>query len=118
MTRTIIYRYMGTNGIIESPVHLEDIYYTRFVRLVADDKKVLTDGVVRRQTVQVPEEEEKNWKEVEAWEIRPKPYLWFNLFFKNFRKKILLGKILVKIFPFYKIYRKDDRIEWLLLRVI
>lgn len=48
MTRTIIYRYMGTNGIIESPVHLEDIYYTRFVRLVADDKKVLTDGVVRR----------------------------------------------------------------------
>ena len=51
MTRTIIYRY---------------IYYTRFVRLVADDKKVLTDGVVRRQTVQVPEEEEKNWKEVEA----------------------------------------------------
>lgn len=66
MTRTIIYRYMGTNGIIESPVHLENIYFTKFVKLVADDKKTLTNGSVKRPVVQVSEDEENLWKEVEA----------------------------------------------------
>ena len=66
MTRTLMYRYIGTNGIIESPVHLEDIYYVNFVRLVADEKKTLTDGKVFRQAVNVPLDEESKWKEVKA----------------------------------------------------
>lgn len=66
MTRTLMYRYMGTNGIIESHVHLEDVYYVRLVKLSADDKKVMTNGVRRAPVVVVPEEEESLWKEVKA----------------------------------------------------
>lgn len=58
MTRTVMYRYLGTNGIIESPVHLEDIYYTTFIRLRADDKKVLTNGKSKLKLVQTTFEEE------------------------------------------------------------
>ena len=66
MTRTVMYRYMGTNGIIESPVHLEDIYYIRFIRLVADADKVLTNGKDRLKALNTTEEEEKTWREVKA----------------------------------------------------
>lgn len=66
MTRTVMYRYMGTNGIIESPVHLEDIYYIRFIRLVADADKILTNGKDRLKAVNTTEEEEKTWREVKA----------------------------------------------------
>ena len=66
MTRTVMYRYMGTNGIIESPVHLEDIYYIRFIRLIADADKVLTNGKDRLKAVNTTEEEEKTWREVKA----------------------------------------------------
>lgn len=41
MTKTVLYTYLGTNGTITSTVHLEDIYYIRKYRLVADSRKVL-----------------------------------------------------------------------------
>lgn len=66
MTRIVMYRYMGTNGIIESPVHLEDIYYVRFLRLIADNGKVLTDGKIKVNSIQISEEEESKWKEIPA----------------------------------------------------
>lgn len=66
MTRTVIYRYMGTNGIIESPVHLEDIYYVKLISLIADETMTLTNGKVNRNSVLIPEDEEKEWKEVKA----------------------------------------------------
>ena len=40
MTKEIFYKYLGTNGVIESPVHLEDIYYVRIIALYADPGKV------------------------------------------------------------------------------
>ena len=66
MTRTVIYRYMGTNGIIESPVHLEDVYYVRLLRLTAGEGRVLTNGTKKVTSVLIPEEEENQWKEVKA----------------------------------------------------
>lgn len=66
MKRQVFYRYLGTNGVIESPVHLEDIYYVRIVLLTAGKDKVLTDGIERKQSVRVPEEEIGNWWEVPA----------------------------------------------------
>ena len=33
MLKNVYYRYLGTNGVIESPVHLEDIYYVRLIEL-------------------------------------------------------------------------------------
>lgn len=64
MKKVIIYRYLGTNGIIESPVHLEDIYYTRLVQLTADKGMVLTNGETETYTTVVPEENVDLWSEI------------------------------------------------------
>jgi hypothetical protein len=65
MTKEILYTYLGTNGTITSPVHLEDIYYTRSVRLSAGRKMKLTkDGVTFFHSVTVPEAEVSLWREV------------------------------------------------------
>lgn len=66
MKRQVYYRYLGTNGVIESPVHLEDIYYVRVISLTADTGKVLTDGFQQKQNVRVSEEEAENWWEIPA----------------------------------------------------
>lgn len=64
MKKEIIYKYLGTNGIIESPVHLEDIYYIRLVRLVADKGYMLTNGERIVSSVRVPEDEVSLWTEI------------------------------------------------------
>lgn len=65
MTKQVIYKYLGTNGVIESPVHLEDIYYVRLFNLGADKGKILTDGVKKVYSIKIPEEEFENWKEID-----------------------------------------------------
>lgn len=65
MTRTIIYRYLGTNGVLETPIHLEDVYYVRLVKLQAGPGKMLTDGTKVQKIVTVPEENENDWYEIE-----------------------------------------------------
>ena len=65
MTKTVLYTYLGTNGTIKSTVHLEDIYYIRKYRLVADARKSLTkDGKTFVQSVTIPEDELDEWREV------------------------------------------------------
>lgn len=65
MTKTVLYQYLGTNGTILSPIHLEDIYYVRKIRLIADNNKQLTkDNKHFVQVVTVPEDEVDLWKEV------------------------------------------------------
>ena len=64
MTQQVIYKYLGTNGVIESPVHLEDIYYVRLIQLSADIGHYLTDGTRQVQSIKVPEEEVSKWREV------------------------------------------------------
>lgn len=64
MRKTILYEYLGTNGTILSPVHLEDIYYVRKLKLHADDGKKLTkDNKNFIVSVIIPEEELSEWKE-------------------------------------------------------
>lgn len=64
MKKQIIYRYLGTNGVITSPVHLEDTYYIRLIDLKADKGKILTNGEKKVYFTRVPEEEVSNWYEV------------------------------------------------------
>lgn len=65
MTKTVLYKYLGTNGTIVSPVHLEDVYYIRQFKLTAKTGKQLTkDFYNYRTSVIVPEEEVDDWKEV------------------------------------------------------
>ena len=64
MKKEILYQYLGTNGTITSPVHLEDIYYVRKFKLTADKGKILTDGENRNYSVIIPEEDLEKWEEV------------------------------------------------------
>lgn len=65
MTKIVMYEYLGTNGTILSPVHLEDIYYVRKLQLLADNNKRLTkNGKDFVQNIVIPEDELDQWKEV------------------------------------------------------
>ena len=64
MTKEVLYKYLGTNGVIESPVHLEDIYYVRINVLTADEGKILSNGVTRAKRVRCSDEELSQWREV------------------------------------------------------
>lgn len=66
MTKQVLYKYLGTNGVIESPVHLEDIYYIRINVLTADPGKILTDGTVRQKVVRCSDDELENWREIDG----------------------------------------------------
>ena len=57
MKKTVLYQYIGTNGMILSPVHLEDTYYTRLIELKAEPGFLLTNGNIKRSVIRVPEEE-------------------------------------------------------------
>ena len=66
MTKTVMYSYLGANGTICSPVHLEDIYYTRKIRIVADVNKLITkDGINLFRQITVPEDSVDEWYEVD-----------------------------------------------------
>lgn len=66
MKKTAFYTYLGTNGIITSPIHLEGIYYVLKYRLEADENKMLSNdnGKTLVKMVTVPEDELDQWKEV------------------------------------------------------
>lgn len=66
MTKKVFYKYLGTNGVIISPIHLEDVYYIRNIQLTADVGKFLTkDNKNFIVQIMVPEEEVKDWVEVD-----------------------------------------------------
>lgn len=61
MKQTVMYRYLGVNGIIDSPVLLEGIYSVKSIMLTADDGKVLTkDNKTFVHSVKIQENELKN----------------------------------------------------------
>ena len=67
MKKETYYTYLGTNGTITSPVHLEDIYHTVKYALTAEEGKSLTkDGTSFVSRVVVPENEVELWKEVKT----------------------------------------------------
>ena len=67
MKKEVLYTYLGTNGTITTPIHLEDTYYIRNIRLSADSGKVLTKdfGMTYKNAVIVPEEEIDLWIEID-----------------------------------------------------
>lgn len=64
MKKIVLYHYLGTNGTITSPVHLEDVYYIRKLKLIADAGKCLTNGSLHKSFVIIPEDEEELWTEI------------------------------------------------------
>ncbi len=73
MKKTALYTYLGTNGTITSPIHLEDIYYVLNYRLEAEPDKVLSKdgGLTITKMVTVPADEVDQWKEMYS-KVNPK----------------------------------------------
>ena len=67
MRKEVLYEYLGTNGTILSPIHLEDIYYVRKLRLIADKDKKLkrVDTGALREIAIIPESDFEYWTEVD-----------------------------------------------------
>lgn len=65
MTKQVLYKYIGTNGILETPIHLEDIYFVRVNCLYADPGKILTNGTRTETFVKVSDEEVASWTEID-----------------------------------------------------
>ena len=68
MTKQVTYTYLGTNGTLTTPIHLEGIYSVKKIVLTANEGKKLTKdniNLVDRVTVRSDEEVEL-WKEVSA----------------------------------------------------
>lgn len=66
MTKEKLYLYLGTNGTILSPVHLEDVYYVTKWRLTADNGKKLikTGSKDSVYSAVIPTDELSEWREV------------------------------------------------------
>lgn len=68
MKQTVMYRYLGVNGVIDSPVLLEGVQHVKSILLVASDGKMLTkDNKNFCYSTRVANEEEAAlWKEVKG----------------------------------------------------
>lgn len=64
MKKSILYQYMGTNGVLSTPVHLEGIYYIRKIALQADNGYHLTKMIKFTSYIVIPEDELEEWREV------------------------------------------------------
>lgn len=66
MIKEKIYTYLGTNGIVSTPIHIEGIPSICKIFLKAEEGKVLTKdfGATCHNKVVVPEEEIDLWVEI------------------------------------------------------
>ena len=64
MKKTIVYRYLGENGVLEAPILLPDTYYVKIFVLEADQDKILTNGTTKTIRIRVPESEVNDWYEI------------------------------------------------------
>ena len=65
MLKVIEYTYLGTNGTLTTPIHLEGIYSIKKYRLIADKNKVLTNGKDRVKVITLLEDEVPFWYEID-----------------------------------------------------
>lgn len=59
------YRYLGLNGVLDTGICLEDVPCTAYVRLIADENCILTNGKKKTYLIDIFDGEEKNeWREI------------------------------------------------------
>lgn len=63
-----MYRYLGVNGVITTPIKIEGAYSVELVQLTADDKCILHNTLTgeNRFSVIIPKDEIENWME-QGW---------------------------------------------------
>lgn len=74
MIKTPMYVYLGTNGTLTTPIHLEDIYYVSKMRLEAEPGKYLTNdgGKTKVKEVLIPLDDVSSWKEISVVKAKSK----------------------------------------------
>lgn len=65
MTKMEIYRYVGSNGVIDSPIKLPMTYTLRY-RLIADAGKELVNGDTTATVIDVDASDVEKWSEQDA----------------------------------------------------
>lgn len=65
MTKMEIYRYVGSNGVIDSPIKLPMDYILRY-RLIADEGKELVNGDTTATVIDVDASDVGKWSEQDA----------------------------------------------------
>ena len=63
--KTKLYRYVGRNGIVTTPVLLDGIKHYIYYHLSANEGKILTNGEIQTFATDIPEDELDSWKEVD-----------------------------------------------------
>lgn len=66
MTHNVFYRYLGINGVVETPVYIEGANGLKVNVLTADIGKVLTNGKEQKHQVFVADMDVDKWKEIDA----------------------------------------------------
>jgi hypothetical protein len=64
MKKIKLYRYVGRNGIVTTPVLLDDIKHYIYYRLSAEEGKILTNTEKKVYFIDIPEEELQDWHEI------------------------------------------------------
>lgn len=65
MVKTKMYRYLGRNGTITSPILLEKVEPIAMLVLKASEGKILTDGNVKVKEKMIFADELENWSEID-----------------------------------------------------
>ena len=65
MIQSKMYRYLGRNGTITSPVLLENASPIPMVTLKAEQNKILTNGIKTVYIITVFEDEVDQWQEID-----------------------------------------------------
>lgn len=65
MKKTKMYRYLGRNGIITSPILLDKIEHIDMYTLTADENKILTNGETKSKSVLCFVEDLNQWTEID-----------------------------------------------------
>lgn len=67
MTKRKLYKYVGRNGSITTPILLDDIKHIPLVEICPAEGYVLTDGIaIQKYSIIVHIDEEDNWTEIKA----------------------------------------------------
>lgn len=70
MTKNKIYRYLGRNGIITTPILIEGTSPILMYRLTADADMVLSNGKIHVNMIDVFNDELENWFEIPAEDVK------------------------------------------------
>lgn len=65
MIKEKMYRYLGRNGTITTPIKIENVDPIPMIRLKASEGKVLTNGINTTLSVLIFEDDLLNWKEID-----------------------------------------------------